>query len=246
VAGGTLIVSRATGLFPDLVRWAGNLGFPDVVATAEERDILNTVINDLKPRIVLVESSFYQAATPLRMGQLLKTFPKLNTAAVSLNEYPVSLAAWFIWYGVKSYVSLWEGYTEFIKGLGKVREGKSYISPQVQRMLDLFPEWPKTNIKASKRLMEILVLLCNGFMAESIGEELDIKRNSVYRHLNRLYNTFNVDCRDEMVSLAWQLGLVSEKDMRFLDRRKKIDALPEWAEVNLKMNRRMNEHDYQD
>jgi DNA-binding NarL/FixJ family response regulator len=243
---GTLVVSRAVKLFPEMKGWLESFGFHNVDTTGEERDSLNMVINDMQPQLVLIESSFYQAATPLRMGQLLQNFPKLNIAAVSLNEYPVSLAAWFIWHGVRSYISLWDGLTEFSLGLQEVREGKSYISPNVRRLIDLFPEWPKTRDKATKRLMEILVLLCNGFMAESIGEELGITRNTIYTHLDRLYNTFDVHSREEMVALAWGLELVTEKDMRFFDRRKKLETLPEWAAAKQKMNRRIYLDDYQD
>jgi ATP/maltotriose-dependent transcriptional regulator MalT len=104
-------------------------------------------------------------------------------------------------------------------------------------VIDLFPVWPKTKDKVTKRMLEILVLLCNGLMAESIGEELNITRNTVYTHLDRLYNTFNVHSREEMVALAWELQLVTERDMRFFDRRKKIDPLPEWAVIKQKISR---------
>jgi hypothetical protein len=40
---------------------------------------------------MLVESGFYHACTPYMMGRLLKLFPKLNIAAVSLGEYPDGL-----------------------------------------------------------------------------------------------------------------------------------------------------------
>jgi DNA-binding NarL/FixJ family response regulator len=242
---GTLVVSRANKLYCEIKTILEELDFPDVKTTGEEKDSLNAVINELKPRFVLVASSFYQAATPFRMGQLLKNFPKLNIAAISVQEYPVSLAAWFIWHGVKSYVNLFEGLPEFILGLREVREGKVYISPNVRRLIDLFPEWPKTRDKATKRLLEILVLMCNGFEAESIGEELGITRNTIYSHLDRLYNTFNVHCREEMVALAWELELVTEKDMRFFDRRKKLEPLPEWAAVKQRLNRRVLQDDCQ-
>jgi hypothetical protein len=106
VAGGTLIVSRATKLFPYYQRRLLELGFNDVEATGEEKDSLNSVINEKNPRLMLVESGFYHAGTPYMMGRLLKLFPKLNIAAVSIGEYPDDLAAWFIFYRVKSYVSL--------------------------------------------------------------------------------------------------------------------------------------------
>jgi DNA-binding NarL/FixJ family response regulator len=237
--GGTLLITRAIKLHVQRKKRLEELGFYNVEVTAEERDSLNMVINDLKPRLVLINSFFYQAATPLMMGQLLKLFPKLNITAVSLAEFPDSLAAWFIWHGVKSYVNLWEGFEEFHHGFEKVRKGEKYIAPHVQHLIDNFHEWPETNGKATKRLMEILIFLCNGFSADSIGEELQLTRKTVYNHMERLYNAFNVKNRDEMVAKAWQLHLVSDKDMCFLDHRQETKPLPEWAVVKQETNKRV-------
>lgn len=234
--GGTLIVSRAKKLFPCYKKHIEDLGFKDVEITGEERDSLNMVINEKKPCLMLVESAFYQAVTPFRMGQLHKRFPKLNIAAVSLQEFPNSLAAWFIWHGVKSYVNLWDGLEEFYQGLQAVREGKGYISPPVKELIDFFPVWPQTYDDTAKRLLEVLVLLCNGFPAESIGAELQLSRKTVYNDMDRLYATFHVRNRDELVAKVWELRLVTEKDMRFLDRRGEPEPLPEWAAVQRKMN----------
>ena len=237
MAGGTLIVSRAKKLFPHYKQRLLELGFTDVEATGEERESLNMVINEMKPRLVLVGSAFYQAATPFRMGQLLKRFPKLTIAAVSLHEFPDSLAVWFIWRGVKSYVNLWDGVDEFHQGLQAVREGKEYISPQVKKLRDLFPVWPQMYDDTTKRLLEVRVLLCNGCSADSIGAELQLSRKTVYNDMDRLYDTFHVRDRDDLVAKAWELQLVTEKDMRFLDRRREPEALPEWAAVKQKMNK---------
>jgi hypothetical protein len=109
----------------------------NVEVTGEERDSLHFVINEKRPRLVLIESFFYQAATPFMMGELLKRFPNLSIAAVSVYEYPDSLAAWFIFYGVRSYINLWEGFEEFQKGMQVVRRGESYISPKVKGIIEL-------------------------------------------------------------------------------------------------------------
>jgi hypothetical protein len=142
--GGTLIVNRAEKLFPYYKKRLFEAGFTEVEATKEEKDSLNTVIGELNPRLVLIDSGFYRAGTPYMTGRLVKNFPKLNIAVVSLAEFPDDLAVWFIWHGAKSYISLWDdGYEEFYKGLGEIRRGKAYISPDVRRLIDGFDEWPE-------------------------------------------------------------------------------------------------------
>jgi DNA-binding NarL/FixJ family response regulator len=245
--GGTLIVSRAIKLFPYYRRRFLELGFTNVEITGEEKDSLNSVINELNPRLLIVGSGFYHAGTPYMMGLLLKLFPKLNMAAVSIGEFPDDLAAWFIWYGVKSYVNLWEGEEEFYHGLREVQNGKTYIAPQVQRVIDSVSVWPKTNDTVTKRHMAVLVLLCRGFSFDSIGETLHISRNTVNFHAKVLRRMFHVKNRDGLVSMAWELGLVTAKDMWFHEREKETGPLPEWAAVKRKLTMKNGgNYDYQD
>jgi DNA-binding NarL/FixJ family response regulator len=240
MAGGTLIVSRAKPLFPFYQKCLLELGFTDVEATGEEKDSLNMVINELNPHLVLVGSGFYHAGTPYMMGQVLKRFPKLNIAAVSLGEFPDILGAWFYFHGVKSYVNWWEGHEEFLRGLETVRQGGAYISPRVQKLIDQFTEWPDTEEEDTKRLMEVLVMLCSGISQKDIGASLQISRNTVGYHLKRLYRIFHVENREGMVALAWELGLVTKNDTCFLKRDNGIGPLPVWAAV--KMGRQKNDH----
>jgi DNA-binding NarL/FixJ family response regulator len=231
MAGGTLIVSRAQNLFPYYQRHLLEFGFKDVEATGEEKDSLNMVINEKKPCLVLVESGFYHAATPYMLGRLLKLFPELNLAAVSLGEYPGGLAAWFIWYGVKSYLDFWEGDEEFYKGLHEIRKGGTYIAPRVQRLMNRLSAWPKTTNKVTDRHLAVLLLLCRGFSFDSIGETLHISRNTVDWHAKELRRIFHVKNRDGLVSIAWELGLVTGKDMCFYEREKEQEVQPEWLAV---------------
>jgi DNA-binding NarL/FixJ family response regulator len=235
--GGTLIVSRAVALFPYIKRQFEELGFQNVEITGEEKDSLNMVIGEKKPRLLVVGSGFYHAGTPFMMRQLLNLFPNLNITAVSFGEYPDDLAAWFIFYGVNSYINYWEGRDEFYYGLREVREGKSYIAPQVQMLIDQCPVWPDTSNKVTNRHLAVLVLLCRGFSFDSIGTTLHISRNTVDWHAKELRRMFHVKNRDGLVSMAWELGLVTERDMCFYGRKKEIEPAPDWAAVKQNMGR---------
>jgi DNA-binding NarL/FixJ family response regulator len=242
--GGTLLVSRATKLFPHIKRRLEELELPNVDITGEEKDSLNRVINEKKPRLVLIGSGFYKAGTPYMAGRLLKNFPKLNIAAINVGDFPDDLATWFIWRGVKSYINLLDGIDEFHQGLREVWQGNVYIAPDVQRLMDDFPEWPKTPNDVTRRQMEVLILICNGFIAESIAGTLQVSRATVNWHLQELYNTLHVNNREQLVKTAFSLKLVTEKDLIFYDQEKISEPLPEWAVIRQKMNRRMLKNDY--
>ena len=131
-----LAVTGAMELHAEFKAWLEKMGFEDVLVTGKKNDALNTVICDRKPRLVIIDSWFYRDGTPRRIGELLKLFPELNIAVVSLHDFPLSNAPWFIWEGARSYLHLWEGYGEFKRGFGIVRKGKAYIAPKVQSLTD--------------------------------------------------------------------------------------------------------------
>jgi DNA-binding NarL/FixJ family response regulator len=106
-----------------------------------------------------------------------------------------------------------------------VREGGHYISPKVQKLINRL-EWPDTKSRMTKRQKECLVMLCCGCTTNQIGEMLHITRSTVYNHLDSLYSSFHVACRAEMVALAWEMELVTSKDIRLYNKKKEHSPLP--------------------
>jgi len=245
VIGGTLIVSRAVNLHSRYKMRFEQLGYENVTVTGVKRDGLNMLINKIKPRLLIMGSDFYLAGTPYMTGELHALFPDLYIGVVSVHDYPLRLAPWFIWHGANAYASLWEGYEEFHRGLQIIRTGRQYISPKVKTIIEMFDEWPDTSNKITKREMECLILLCCGFVPDRIADVLHIARSTVNCHLVNLYNTFHVQNREEMIALAWELEMVSKKDIRFYNEKKNklgID-FPEWAVFNKKAIRKMRKED---
>ena len=233
MTGGTLVISRMVRLQDRLKGRFEELGFTNVTVTGQEKDSLNYVINEVKPRLVIIGSGFYKAGTPYMMGRLLKDFPNLRIAAVTITEYSDDTATWFMWYGVKSYANLCEGYEEFHKGLQDIRQGKEYVAPTVQRLLDESHEWKTPTVNNPKRQKEVLMLLCNGFSTNDIGDCLQISRRTVEGHLDELYNTFCAHTREELISNAFYLGVVTRDDLCFYRKSKAPApaALPMWAVI---------------
>ena len=109
MAGGTLIVSRAVKLYPFITKKFTEMSFNNITVTGVEKDGLDMLIREMKPRIVFMGCKFYQSETPFMMASLHKTFPKLNIAVVCTTDFPDDLAMYFIINGARSYVNLLEG-----------------------------------------------------------------------------------------------------------------------------------------
>jgi len=239
MTGGTLVISRAKTLYPNIKRHFERTGFYNVNITGLEKEALNIKIEELKPKIVLIDCDFNQAATPFIVGGIHNRFPKLNIAAVAVNNYPLTLAAWFIWYGAKSCLHLWaDGLEEFNRGLQAVKNGKEYISPVIKDILDLFPEWPKTKGYVPKRQFETLILLCCGCKPDDIANELYVTRKTIDKYFCAMFEIFHVHSQEELISRAWTSGLVNKDDLRFYRKEKEL-KLPEWAIIKQRTNERL-------
>jgi DNA-binding NarL/FixJ family response regulator len=215
-------------LYPLFKKRLAELGFTNSEITGEERDSLNSVINDLKPRLVLVDSDFYECSTPYMMRQLLKTFPKLNIAAVStLCKIPTDLAMWFIINGVKSYINFFEAPDEFYRGLSKVRDGQEYVSPEVIKRIEIRREMPEPAGNITPRNLEIIRLLCNGFTGSEICKALAISDQTLYVHKRNIYTILNVRNENELIRVALFYGWIKLDELRFYGGEYKLNPLPE-------------------
>lgn len=231
-----MVISKAKLLYAKYKCYLEKIGFNDVVFTGLERDALNIEIKEMNPKIILIESDFYQAATPFNVGEILKVFPDLNIAACAVNNFPLSIAVWFIWYGAKSCLHLWaDGWDEFKHGLDVVMKGKQYISPKIKSILNLFREWPETKNHVTKRQLECLILMCCGLKASDIANEMNVSRKTIDNTFSGLFDVFQVHSREELFNRAWTSGIVNKEDLRFYRYDKKI-ILPEWARVKEKSN----------
>ena len=218
MSGGTLIVSRAVNLHALFIKRLEVLGFDNVNATDVEKDDLNMLISDLKPDILILGSMFYQCCTPYMTADLHRRFPKLNIAAVSLFCYPDDLAMYFIINGARSYVSFWEGDKQFYKGLEIIRQGREYISPEVQRRIDERSEYPEPTGKLTGRQIEIIRLVANGFTGKEIARTLNISERTVDNSKSEIYTAMNVRNENEAIRVAIYLGIIRSEELHFFSR----------------------------
>jgi DNA-binding NarL/FixJ family response regulator len=227
MAGGTLIVSRAVNLFPYFKKQAEALGFGNVTVTGVEKDGLSMLIRETRPRLVLMGCKFYQCCTPFMLADLHKQFTDLNIAAVSLADFPDDLAMYFIVNGAKSYVNFWEGEEQFYKGLTEIRDGHKYVSPGVQRRIEVRGIDPIPTGILTDRQVEIIRLVSNGYTGAEIAYTLHISERSVDNRKSEIYTALNVRNENEVIRAAIYLGIVKPDELQFFGRDYELKPLPE-------------------
>jgi DNA-binding NarL/FixJ family response regulator len=215
MTGGTLVLSRDVNLYSYYKTHLEALGFKNVSVTALDKDALNKLINELKPRLVLVSCDFYHCSTHFMMNRLLKLYPDLNIVAVSAAPYPAGLAAKFIANGVKSCVCWGDGPEQFRNGLERVRDGKTFISRSVQERIEAMIEYPEPAGDLTERHTEVIRMVCNGFTTEEIADTLDVSISTINNHKSKVYYNLSVRNENELIRVAQDLGIIEQDELNF-------------------------------
>jgi len=227
MAGGTLIISREVNNHAFFKKRFEALGFSNVTLTALEKDALYFLIRDLKPELVMIGAKFYQCCTPFLMGELRKTFPEINMAALCLGEYPPDIAMYFVLNGINSYVNSFDGFEEFYRGLSEIANGRDYVSPAVVERIRLRREYPDPAGKITKRHREIIRLVCCGFRDMDIAEIMAIAKSTVENHKNDIYKSLNVHNAVELIRAALTLEIVKLEEIYFYPKSLTVQPRPD-------------------
>jgi len=232
MSGGTLVISRAINNHPYYKKRLEALGFKDITFTALERDALYFFIRDMKPNFIIIGARFFQCSTPYVMGELKKRFPEIKMVALSLSEYPLDLAMYFVINGVNSYITLLDGMEQFYKGLEDISRGKDYVSPAVMERIHLRKDYPDPARNITDRHKEIIRLLCCGYRDIDIAETLAISKSTVENHKTDIYTSLNVRNVIELIRAALTLGIVKIEEIYFYPKDFSVNPLPEKKSVS--------------
>ena len=224
--GGTLFISRTTVIFSWFKNFFEDCGFKGVISIEYEKDDLDTLLNELKPKYVFIHSEFYSCVTPYMIGKLIKRFPKLKINIVNFCILPVNIAAQFILYGANSYLDFNDNIEEIKKGLELIKSGKDYYSQKIKQGIDLTNENMDFTKDVTNREKQVLRLVCNGFNDNQIATSIKKSRRTVDTHINNLYKKLDVKNRVNLLRKALFLGLVNLKDISFHGTYKKIHQHP--------------------
>jgi len=214
--GGTLLVSRAVQLHKYYTKRLDEFGFKNISVTEKDKGGLNMLIDDMKPDLVIIGAGFYKCSTPYMVGELLRDFPNINIAAVAVgNDYPAELGMNFIVNGAKGFVSLYDGLEHFYKGLNELSKGREYISPAVQKRIDMRSEFPDPAEKITKRQIEIIRCVSNGFSDKEAAETMAVSVRTISNEKNIIFTKLNVRNEKELIRVAIHMNWINPDELVF-------------------------------
>jgi DNA-binding NarL/FixJ family response regulator len=98
-----------------------------------------------------------------------------------------------------------------VEAIIEVMQGGAPMSPGIARnVLNSFAkkQLPHVDYDLSKREMEILELLVQGFSNKMIAAQCNIKHDTVRTHLKNIYTKLHVSCGKEAISKALRNKIV--------------------------------------
>jgi DNA-binding NarL/FixJ family response regulator len=134
---------------------------------------------------------------------------------------------YFIFNGVKSYVSSFDGVEKLFDRLAEIIKGGGYVSPAVLKRIEMRGEYPMSAGKITERHKQIILLLCNGFKDVEIAETLYITRRTVTTHKTQIFTSLNVRSPNELIRVALYLGIVQLDGMFFYPKDFVLNPLPD-------------------
>ena len=160
-------------------------------------------------------------------GRLKDRFPKTNFSALSVGEFPVELGMYFMLNGALAYTCSFDGLDLWNKCIKGIRQGKEFISPDVQERIVIRREYPEAAGIVTDRELEVIRLICNGFKDMEIVDILHISRSTVDNHKTEIFRKLNVRSSNELIRGALSSKLVREEEIYFYPRGFTLNPLPE-------------------
>ncbi|HBV16065.1 MAG TPA: LuxR family transcriptional regulator [Chryseobacterium carnipullorum] len=159
-----------------------------------------TLFKQLKedpPEILVISSNMLMLTDIFRLVEDITSTNKEIKIIVIGNSYDMTEIRKLFNKGIKSYLDKNSRYDEFVKSINVLLLNEIYICDNAkERMINFISSEegkPNPHIKEplTRREMEILRLICDGFSSKDIGEKLFISINTVETHRKRILLKLN-------------------------------------------------------
>ncbi len=142
-------------------------------------------LNSIDPDVVLMDISMPRMNGIEATEKAIIENPELNIIGLSMfgdeNYYMSMLQA-----GAKGFILKESGYEELFAAIKRVSEGESYFSNKILTSLIKSQAFSKRNapkkdeeVKLTKREMEVLRLICEGYSNKEIAEKINISQRTI-------------------------------------------------------------------
>jgi len=148
-------------------------------------------------------------------------------AAVCIGHYPEEYAMNFIFNGIKSYATSYDGFDVLYKALEEIGKGREYVSPAVLERIEMRKEFPAAAVNITERLLQMIRLCCCGFTDNEVGETMNISKGTVENYKTKVFTALNIRNCIELIRAVLTLGIVKLEELYFYPKGLLLNPKPE-------------------
>ena len=176
----------------------------DVVRVVSDGLTLLKEAPQLRPHVVILDLGM-----PLLNGieagkQLKKLLPTTKIIVLTMNE-DVDLAKEALQHWASAYLLKKSAGSELLKAVDDVLHHKTYVTPRIAQRLEenlVRDPDPNRQMQLTKRQIEVLQLLVEGYTMKQVGAMLNIKPRTVAYHKYQLMDSYGLKTHAEFVMFA--------------------------------------------
>lgn len=184
-----------------------------VVGTAEDGSLGVKAALSLKPDLVLIDMGMPHldgiAATQQIKAALPQTRILMLTSHTADTEIIAALSS-----GADAYCVKGIDFNKLLTAIATVQEGATYLDTQIaQKIINYLPtnlskQTNNTSEQLSKRELEVLEFIVEGYSNPEIGKQLNLSTNTVKTYVRSIMNKLMVSDRVQAAVTALRSGLV--------------------------------------
>jgi len=192
-------------------------GFISLFQDIEHIQVVATAINGIevldKVAETRIDIALLDVNMPLMNGvetckQLSQKFPDIKVIALSMHKEN-SFVERMKRFGAKGYMLKDDSTEELIKAIQTVYDGGTYYSSRVQSSSVISKRSSPFDLnKISKREVEILTLIAQGFSNKEVSKQLYLSVHTIDSHRKNMLNKFQAKNSADLVRKALEKGLI--------------------------------------
>jgi len=184
----------------------------DVVGTATDGRKMLSMVQKLKPDVVLLDIAMPNLNGFDAGEKLKKLLPEVKIVFLTVNEDPEMVTEAFR-IGANGYLLKNSAASELFQALDAVLNSKNYVTPSLEAgMLNSFiknPTGQKAHGNLTIRQREVLQLLAEGHTMKEVAASLNITPRTVAFHKYQIMEDLDIKTNSELIQYAIKHGLVS-------------------------------------
>jgi len=184
----------------------------DVVGTATDGRKMLSMVQKLKPDVVLLDIAMPNLNGFDAGEKLKKLLPEVKLVFLTVNEDPDMVTEAFR-IGANGYLLKNSAASELFQALDAVLNSKNYVTPSLEAgMLNSFiknPSGQKAHGNLTIRQREVLQLLAEGHTMKEVAASLNITPRTVAFHKYQIMEDLDIKTNSELIQYAIKHGLVS-------------------------------------